>query len=538
MTENASTLARQEQAVIQAYQKRSADNFWEFVGGLNIQVGGKNRLFWSVAADFQKECFKALTPHIQALRDGDHPKKRRFWIERTKKASKDADLAAVVTWLCAFPKRPFLGEIGAADSDQASIIHSRVSALLEYNPWLLDYVELISSPYAIRSKIRRGSGQALAQVDILASDVTGGAHGTTPDLLILNELTHIKNRWDFVQACLANADGVPDGIVIVATNAGYLGTKAELMRNTAIQSSAWEAFIYNKPAPWHDETVLRDARQRDGESVYRRLWLGQWVSGKGDALNEDDIARCFTLKGPTKPDSKLQYVAGLDLGVSHDHSAYVILGIDEYKRQIHTAYWKSWAPLTKTGEVDLADVQHTIETMTREYRVRVNLYDPTEAKLMAQQLLQKGIPMLEWSFSKTSNLDKMASSLIQAAESSVLKCYDDPEGTLRRDFGKFTIEEKSYGYRLTAVRDEYGHADVGTALVIALPTAIEMMGGLTGELRPDDSLVLDDDTPLTDEEWENMDPGLRELIEGCDRWGEEYREEQALSELEDNYYDL
>src|SRR5690606_31470606 len=117
----------------------------------------------------------------------------------------------------------------------------------------------------------------------------------------------------------------------------------------------------------------------------------------------------------------------------------------------------------------------TIYVQSKNYRVRMNFYDPTEARLMAQQLIPRGVPMKEMSFSKTSNLDKMAHGLMQVVEDACLKCYDDPEGTLRRDFGKFTIEEKSYGWRLTAVRDEYGHADVGTALVIALPAAIEMM---------------------------------------------------------------
>jgi hypothetical protein len=44
------------------------------------------------------------------------------------------------------------------------------------------------------------------------------------------------------------------------------------------------------------------------------------------------------------------------------------------------------------------------------------------------------------------------------------------------DLGRLTIVEKSYGYRLEAVRDEHGHADLATALAIALPIAVEQSG--------------------------------------------------------------
>ena len=503
-------LTNEEEAILAAYRKRSEDDFLLFVGGLKIQYGGAKggAMFHRVAADFQNECFNELAPYLQALREGDKPDTRRFWIERTKKASKDADLAAIVTWLCAFPRRPFLGEIGAADTEQAAIIHNRVSALLEYNKWLLDYVELISSPFAIRSREKRGDGRSLAVVNILASDSTGGAHGSTPDLLILNELTHIRSKWEFVEDCLNNADGVPDGIVIVATNAGYKGTKAEIMRKEAIESKHWQSFIYNRPAPWHDEAVLEDAQKRNTRSAFRRLWLGEWVSGKGDALDEDDIDRCFCLKGPSEVEAGWDYVAGLDLGISHDHSGLVVLGSNRALRKIKLAYMRKWEP-TKGRDVDLGSVQSTCIDVWQRYRLRCLMFDPTEAKLMSQQLKGRGVPMVEMSFSKTTNLDKMATALIQVVEEGSLQCYDDYEGTLRRDFGKFHILEKKYGYRLEAVRDEFGHADVGTALVIALPQAIELMGGMHGNLRPEDDLICDDSVSLTQEEIDDMPELLR-----------------------------
>jgi hypothetical protein len=55
-----------------------------------------------------------------------------------------------------------------------------------------------------------------------------------------------------------------------------------------------------------------------------------------------------------------------------------------------------------------------------------------------------------------------------------LELYNHP--ALIADLGRLTIEEKSYGHRLSAVRNASGHADLATALAIALPLAVERAG--------------------------------------------------------------
>ena len=115
--------------------------------------------------------------------------------------------------------------------------------------------------------------------------------------------------------------------------------------------------------------------------------------------------------------------------------------------------------------------------------------------------------MREYVFSG-SNLNAMAVGLKQTMEARLLESFEDDR--LRRDFGKFWIAAKQYGYRLEAVSDEYGHADVGTALVICLPRAVQLLGGL--ESTGFDILV-DDGEEMTKEEKESMDPFLSEIVE-------------------------
>ena len=68
----------------------------------------------------------------------------------------------------------------------------------------------------------------------------------------------------------------------------------------------------------------------------------------------------------------------------------------------------------------------------------------------------------------------MASTLLDVFRSRRIELFDCPQ--LIADLRRLTIEEKSYGYRLSATRDDKGHADLATSLAVALPIAVELLG--------------------------------------------------------------
>jgi hypothetical protein len=356
------------------------------------------------------------------------------------------------------------------------------------------------------------NNKPLAKLDIMRSDIAG-AHGGTPDLLVINELSHIK-KWEFAENLMDNADGVAQGMVIIATNAGFKGTHAEVWRNTAIKSPDWGVHVLAQPAPWHSKKTLAEARKRNSPSRYNRLWRGVWASGKGDALDENDIEACFTLQGPAQmPEPGWDYLFGLDLGITHDHSGLVGIAVHVMDRKIKTVTLDAWEPNPDTGEVDLVDVEKRVAALSHFFKPLAVLYDPTEARLMAQQLKRKGVPMREMTFSSTTNLNLMAEALMQVVENHLLECFDIDGGRLRRDFGKFNIIEKSYGYKLEAVSDEFGHADLGTALVITLPAAIDLLEGRDDIWRADSVLAVTVEEPLAEEEIAAMPEELRAIYE-------------------------
>lgn len=500
-------LIEKKEKIDLAYQKYAQTDFLCFARGLNIASQTGKRVFENCMADFQRKFLEEIAPSLQAVRVGDPPPISRWWVERTKKASKDADLALIMLWLIAFPIRPLFMQVGAANRDQAGIVKDRITHLLHFNPWLNDYVEMINSE--VRSKKKLETGQAMAHMDILSSDIAG-AHGGTPDVMIINELSHIT-RWEFAENMMDNADGVAQGIAIIATNAGLKGSKAQVWRNNAVTSSRWCVHVLAEPAPWHSKETIEDAKKRNPFSRWLRLWYGRWSSGKGDAINEDDIERCFTLKGPIdEPRPGMMYLGGLDLGISHDHSGFAVLEVDCKNQRINTAWIKGWEPLPDTGEVDLIDVENTCRAMSQHYRLAGLFYDPHQAKLMAQRLVRVGVPMREMTFSSGTNITNMATSFISVVEAGKLKCYGDEDGRLARDFGKFNIVEKSYGFKLESVSDEFGHADVGTAVVIALPAAVDLLNG--GMMFTQEDIVADVDTkPLTEKELKALPEEFKDL---------------------------
>lgn len=500
----------------QGYQHFSEDDLLYFASGLQMPTSTGTREFSECMAPFQREFFAAVAPSLIAVREGRKPQCRRFWVERTKGASKDSDLAICLLWLLAFPKRPITVQVGAGDRGQAAIIRKRMEEILFCNEWLQSRVEIRMN------RVVSFPGH-LVEVEIMASDAKT-AHGGAPNVTVLNELTHVQ-RWEFMQTMMSNASKVPWGLTLIVTNAGTKGTKAEVWRKNAIKNKdKWRCLFWDKPAPWIDQNDVEDEKQRmPSLSEFNRLWFGRWSSGKGDALSEEDITRCLSVhSGPMeKPEPGWICVAGLDLGVSHDHSGLVVLGTNPAEQRIRILTFRSWKPdIVADGgskEVDLVAVEQACFDVFRRYGIVWFGYDPAAGgSYMAQILRRKQVPMREMTFSSQTNLSLMATSLVQAMKDRKLDGYDDAEGTLRRDLGKFSIKSRvagrEWGYKLDAVSDETGHADVGTALVICLPKAVALL--YMGGLSRDDQLIDGSEGEPTEEDLASVPDDLRELYEG------------------------
>jgi hypothetical protein len=413
--------------------------------------------FGDVMADFQRADFAALDPALLALSNGSKPERGRYWWERTKGASKDSDAAVALLWLLLFAPRPLTCQVGAADQDQAGELRKAVKDIVRLNAWLQDAIDI--QAWVI------GNRRTDSRCEIIAADVAG-SHGARPDVLILNELSHVTKE-EFAKNLLDNASKVPHGVVLIATNAGFLPSWQFDLREMARTSERWRFSAYTQPAPWLDPAEIAEARKRNSANRFARLWEGQWVPEAGDALSTPDIEAAVTLPAATLGrEDAYCYFAGLDIGIKRDHTSLVLIGQHYATRRIKLALVKDWAP-GFLRKVNLDEVQTEVQRLCLEFAA-VLYVDPSQAELLGQILADKGV-RLELVPFVGKTLNEMASNIVECFTDRTIDLY--PCSALLDDLRRLQLKETPAGWRLVPARTASGHGDRGTALALAVLAA-------------------------------------------------------------------
>ncbi|MBE3118287.1 MAG: hypothetical protein IMZ50_05960, partial [Candidatus Atribacteria bacterium] len=423
--------------------------------------------FKSVWADFQEGFFRSVAPSVLAVARGKRPALRGAWTERTKGASKDSDVGCLLLWLLVFARQPLLIEVGADKLDQAAETLLAMKDVRRLNPWLREFIRLQRSSIFC--------DQRETTCNFLTSDESGG-HGSRPSVTVCNELSHVGSEA-FMATMLDNASKVPNNFAIIATNAGFLRTWQWKWREQFRESERWFFHKVSEQAPWLDPVEIAEAKRRNSHARFERLWCGEWSAGEGDALDSADVEACCYDELPFKPEQLAEtwppwvFTGWLDLGVKHDHSAWVVLGVQPGSGLTWVVECRSFAPIG--GRVDLGLVREFVLESYARWALDSVGYDPTQAELMAQDLEKSGCLMRPVNFGGKI-MDLRANTLLSAFTRRVVRIPRD-DGLIR-DLHRLIIVEKRYGYKLEAVRDEMGHADRAIALSMGLPLAVAFAG--------------------------------------------------------------
>jgi hypothetical protein len=448
--------------------RRYASDFAAFCDDVMIPTSLGPVRFGDVMHDVQRKLIADLAPSLLAIATGKMPPRPKFWAEMAKSWGKDLVTGLAILWLLMFARRSVRCQLGAADQDQAAETHRSIVGVLNCrgNEWQRALIETPNNRILCKT--------TNSDAEVLAADVQGSHGAVGVDLLCLNEL-HAVTKWTFIENLADNASKNRACVTIACTNAGFKNHPAWKWREIARTSPRWSFHQVCEPPPWVDPAEIEEAARRNSTERYRRLWWGVWSSGSGDALDEADIQAAIDsglapLLGPT---DGLSFVAGLDLGIRHDHSALVVLGAHHATQRIRLAFAQSWAPNTITGKVDLIAVQQAVADAHGRFRLTKLLYDPYQAELMAMQLHRDiCLPVEPMQFSG-ANLNLMATTLLEVFRSRRVDLF--PQATqLAADLRRLTIEEKQYGHRLSATSDSTGHADTATAFAICLPGAVSL----------------------------------------------------------------
>lgn len=431
--------------------------------------------FGAIAADFQVEGFRALDPDLLALRDGTKPPHGRHWTERSKGGSKDSDTSMSLLWLLLFSQRALTIRVGAGDFAQADELRRAALSIVRMNPWIAQYGIEIQ-----RDAIKNVDTGSIAQ--ILTMDPSG-SHGARPDWTVINELSHLGSR-EFCLTLLDDSTKNPLGVVSILTNAGFIDSWQHELRELYRTDPRWKFSKYCKPAPWLSPQDIEEARRRNPDGRFRRLFLGEWVHGsEGDGIPYNLIERACILDGPHPlPLKSTHFYAGaVDLGVRKDNASFVLFGVCPSMRRIEVARVENWSPQMFGGAIDLPSVERRILELSNEFQSYWTLFDRHQGELMISRLRAAGINCLIWDSSPRSQ-HEMAVTLLESFQNETLALYKDE--LLISDLTKARIVERpSVGYKIEWPRDEHGHCDRGQCVASALPLLQSELRGLIRDME-------------------------------------------------------
>ncbi len=459
-----------------------------FRSDLIVDVNGVARRFGDVMDPWQRSDFAALDPALMSCngRKHDADAKMRAYLERPRGASKTTDLAVVCSWAMAFANRPIRGYAFAADRDQAALLKDAMATIVRLNPWLGCILDVQKNLVLNTAAGHPGQGSKL---DIFTSDVAS-SYGILPDLIVADELTHWTGDGSLWHSLISSAGKRDDCLLAVISNAGFADSWQWAVREAARTDEAWIFSRLDGPkASWMTPKRLAEQRRMLPEVAYLRLWENQWSSGGGDALRPADIDAAFfqEMEPMTGKEDGWLFVGGIDLGLTRDCSAVVVLAVpDKRYGKVRLANHRLWRP-TLGKKIDLGEVERHVLEMDEQYGLECCAFDPWQAELLASRLeansgrRRRNQRRREWAKPWMREVQPTAANLREQATLTIehfgdrrLQLYEcEP---LHRDLMKLRVEEKSYGIRLTSPRDETGHGDTFSAFSVALLVGHELAG--------------------------------------------------------------
>ena len=423
----------------------------------NLIVRGSKgpALFPEIEQPFQTAVLVDIDRAFTAIQRDEPPDLTRVWFEGTKGTGKDTLASICILWLLAFTDRMLTIQIGAADKAQADELRRAAVGILRENDWLGDFVE--AQNWVL---VNQATG---SRAEIIPAD-EAGAHGSRPDVCIINELTHHADRG-FATTMLDNAAKVPTNVTIILTNHGHQRTWQHQWREQHRQSPRWAFHSYTRPAPWVNAEELADQRRRTSAARFARLWLGEWVGEEESALTENAILSACKLIGPLagrRFDTEIIF-GGLDIGVTRDRTGFAVVARADGEIA-KLAELRSWQP--RPGcQVHLPEVEDAVFEAHQRFGFFTVNYDPSQCEQMAQQLRVRGVPMTAVP-STSSSLQEMATALLESFNSGMIEIWEHPQ--LITDLRALKFIERGNVYRLDAARTSEGHADLATAFILAL----------------------------------------------------------------------
>lgn len=481
------------------YRKYAADPA-AFRADLIVDVDGTPRRFGDVQDDWQRADFASLDPALKkCVGCSTDPALMRAYFERPRGHSKTTDIAVLCIWALAFATRPIRGYAFAADRDQADLLRAQIQTVVRLNPWLSEMVQ-VEARRVVNVFTYEGQDHPAkdGSLTIETSDI-GSSYGILPDLIVADELTHWPaNAEPLWHSILSSAAKRSACLLLTISNAGFQDSWQWNAREACRVNDHW---IFSRlegvQASWMTPERMAAVRKdfNGAPIAFARLYDNLWSPCGGDALSPTDIEAAFRseLLPMTKACPDYDYVCGVDLGLTRDCSAAVVLAVGKYdthlRGQIRLAHAKLWKPIPGQ-KLNLMEIELYLVALDRQFgQLKKIALDAWQAELLAQRLdyhaksrhrrnvehhqARESGAWVATIAPTPSTLRAIASLTIESFADRRLRLY--PYEPLRRDLLKLRVEERAdNSFRLTSPRDGDGHGDTFSAFALALFVADEL----------------------------------------------------------------
>jgi phage terminase large subunit-like protein len=298
----------------------------------------------------------------------------------------------------------------AGDKQQARIIFQEAKAQIMGSPMLAEVAKVY------RDAIEMPMFGSVFRV--LSSEYKTQA-GLNPSTVLFDELWNQGDSELFDQLTLGSGARI-EPMTIAITTAGYdmdslagrlyqLGKQIasgeiedetfgmwwwEASEDCALDDkTAWRKANPNLAEKLLDPEDMAVAMRQTGELAFRRWRLNQWCRTEASWLPPGAWHRC---RSDLELDRETPAFVGIDMALKHDSIAIVVAQPRE-DRVICRA--KIWHP--KDDGVDVAEVEHHLRNLHRDYNIIEFAFDPAYFMRSAEMLLDDGLPMVE--FPQTGN---------------------------------------------------------------------------------------------------------------------------------------
>lgn len=389
----------------------------------------------------------------------------------------------------------------AASREQAGIVHRFAYDLPKGGP-LEDFIEFPRVRDALGS-LKCGYNDGLLKVLSADGDLQ---HGKNPSVIIEDELHSFKTgKQQELHVALTSAlHKRSDSVMIVITTAGadkdsLLGELFDAMVTTheleysddrclmvgrdyesksllvwygapedadASSPAVWRAC---NPASWITDEALRLAARREPESVFRRLYLNQWVRGDDAAIQPAAWDEC-RVDGAIPEGADVWL--GIDVGDANDTSSIGMVAADGSRVRLTAQVLDPKEYGVKTL---LPIIEAEVRRIADAYNIRAVGYDPWQFRRSAELLEADGIRMVEVP-QNDSHMVPASQLLYELIQQEVL--VHDGDKTLRKHMlaaaakqtsrGSWRIEkplQKGKGHNRTDMKQK---VDAAIASAIAL----------------------------------------------------------------------